>query len=60
VLANREIAPDAILRVVEERTGGKPFARIEDVISQDELVQWQERYRKVAGFSAQDLKRRIT
>ena len=26
VLANREIAPDAILRVVEERTGGKPFA----------------------------------
>ena len=60
VLANREIAPDAILRVVEERTGGRPFARIEDVISQDELVQWQERYRKVAGFSAQDLKRRLS
>jgi 2-polyprenyl-6-methoxyphenol hydroxylase-like FAD-dependent oxidoreductase len=57
VLANREIAPDAILRVVEERTGGRPFARIEDVISQQELVEWQERYRKVAGFSAQDLKK---
>ena len=25
VLANRSIAPDAILRVVEERSGGKPF-----------------------------------
>ena len=51
VLANREIAPDAILRVVEERTGGKPFRHINDVISNDELEQWQERYRQVAGFS---------
>jgi 5-methylphenazine-1-carboxylate 1-monooxygenase len=51
VLANREIAPDAILRVVEERTGGQPFKDINDVISNDELVQWQERYRQVAGFS---------
>jgi len=51
VLANREIAPDAILRVVEERTGGKPFEHIDDVISNEELVQWQERYRQVAGFS---------
>jgi 2-polyprenyl-6-methoxyphenol hydroxylase-like FAD-dependent oxidoreductase len=56
VLANREIAPDAILRVVEERTGGAPFARIEDVISQEELVAWQERYRRVAGFKAEDLR----
>jgi 2-polyprenyl-6-methoxyphenol hydroxylase-like FAD-dependent oxidoreductase len=58
VLANRGIAPDAIIRVVEERTGGKPFARIEDVISRAELVEWQERYRKVAGFAADDLKGR--
>jgi 2-polyprenyl-6-methoxyphenol hydroxylase-like FAD-dependent oxidoreductase len=58
VLANRGIAPDAIIRVVEERTGGRPFARIEDVISREELVQWQERYRKVAGFAADDLKGR--
>ena len=58
VLANRGIAPDAIIRVVEERTGGKPFDRIEDVISREELVAWQERYRKVAGFAADDLKGR--
>jgi 5-methylphenazine-1-carboxylate 1-monooxygenase len=56
VLANRDIAPDAVLRVVEERTGGKPFARIDDVISPNELVEWQERYRKIAGFAADDLK----
>jgi 2-polyprenyl-6-methoxyphenol hydroxylase-like FAD-dependent oxidoreductase len=57
VLANREIAPDAVLRVVHERTGGRPFAHIHDVISRDELVEWQERYRKVAGFAASDLRR---
>ncbi|MBO9513148.1 MAG: flavin-dependent oxidoreductase [Variovorax sp.] len=57
VLANREIAPDAVLRVVHERSGGRPFEKIEDVISQDELIDWQERYRKVAGFSADALKR---
>ncbi len=45
VLANRGIAPDAIIRVVEERTGGKPFEAIEDVISREELVAWQERYK---------------
>ncbi len=55
VLANREIAPDAILRVVEERTGGKPFQRIEDVISVRELEEWQARYKKVAGFAREDL-----
>lgn len=59
VLANRHIAPDAILRVVQERTGGKPFARIEDVISAQELEQWQERYKKVAGFAKDDLSRRV-
>lgn len=58
VLANRGIAPDAIIRVVEERTGGKPFERIEDVISHEDLVQWQERYRQVAGFSSDKLKAR--
>lgn len=60
VLANREIAPDAIIRVVEERTGGKPFARIEDVISTQELEQWQARYKKVAGFAREDLGRKVS
>src|SRR5262249_49761151 len=50
VMANRTAYPDAILRVVQDRTGGKPFDDINDVISQDERDQWQSRYRQVAGF----------
>ncbi|MGK8209360.1 flavin-dependent oxidoreductase [Burkholderia cenocepacia] len=57
VLANREIAPDAILLVVDERTGGQPFDSIDDVISRDERKQWQLRYKEVAGFSADALAR---
>jgi 2-polyprenyl-6-methoxyphenol hydroxylase-like FAD-dependent oxidoreductase len=57
VIANRSISPDAILNVIEERTGGKAFDRIEDVISHEELVEWQERYKTVAGFAARDLQR---
>jgi 2-polyprenyl-6-methoxyphenol hydroxylase-like FAD-dependent oxidoreductase len=55
VLANRRISPDAILRVVEERTGGAPFANIEDVLTKAEFDEWQARYRHVAGFAKQDL-----
>lgn len=55
VLANREIAPDAILLVVDERTGGEQFVNIDDVISNDERKQWQQRYKQVAGFSAEVL-----
>jgi 2-polyprenyl-6-methoxyphenol hydroxylase-like FAD-dependent oxidoreductase len=50
VLANRSSSPDAILRVVEERTHGKPFADIDAVITRDELSAWQARYRATAGF----------
>ena len=33
VLMNRTNPPDAILRVAYEKTGGKPFDNIDDVIS---------------------------
>lgn len=51
VLANRSISPDAILQVVEDRSGGKPFNKIEDVLTDAEFKQWQDRYREVAGFN---------
>jgi 2-polyprenyl-6-methoxyphenol hydroxylase-like FAD-dependent oxidoreductase len=57
VMANRGMSPDAILNVIEERTGGVPFDCIDDVISREELVEWQERYKAVAGFAARDLQR---
>jgi 2-polyprenyl-6-methoxyphenol hydroxylase-like FAD-dependent oxidoreductase len=49
VRANRTNPPDAILREVWQRTGDRPFARIEDVISGDELDAISERYKRVAG-----------
>lgn len=50
VLENRRNPPDAILREVYERTGDKPFAKIDEVISADELKALTERYKRVAGY----------
>jgi 2-polyprenyl-6-methoxyphenol hydroxylase-like FAD-dependent oxidoreductase len=50
VLENRRNPPDAILREVYERTGDRPFARIEDVIPESELRAISERYKRVAGY----------
>ncbi|MSQ72439.1 MAG: flavin-dependent oxidoreductase [Betaproteobacteria bacterium] len=51
VRTNREVPPDFINIKVEELTGGKPFRHIDDVISQEELRQISENYKRVAGFS---------
>jgi 2-polyprenyl-6-methoxyphenol hydroxylase-like FAD-dependent oxidoreductase len=50
VLENRRNPPDAILREVYERTGDKPFAKIDEVISADELKAVTDRYKRVAGY----------
>jgi len=55
VLMNRVAPPDAILLTVHELTGGKPFTRIEDVISREELQAVSNRYKQVAGFSVNAL-----
>lgn len=55
VLANRVSPPDAILGEVDRRTGGKAFARIEDVISQEEMAAMSEGYKQVAGFGKSQL-----
>ena len=55
VLTNRTNPPDAILREVYLRTGDKPFRRIDDVISHDELAALSERYQRVAGFDKESL-----
>jgi len=52
VLANRSTPPDAILREVHERSGDKPFARIEDVVSREELARIAENYKQIAGLRA--------
>ena len=58
VLANRAIGPDAILRTVHERTGDKPFGKIEDVISAEEMVDSGENYKRIAGFEREALRNR--
>ena len=50
VLTNRANPPDAILREVWQRTGDRPFARIEDVISAAELRGLSEGYKAIAGL----------
>jgi len=51
VLANRRNPPDAILREVFERTGDRPFAQIEDVISDQEIRALSDGYKQVAGYA---------
>ena len=60
VLTNRTDPPDAILREVWQRSGGRRFDRIEDVISSAELETISERYKKVAGFDRETLKARAS
>jgi 2-polyprenyl-6-methoxyphenol hydroxylase-like FAD-dependent oxidoreductase len=55
VLQNRSAPPNVIGDTVEQRTGGKRFDRLEDVISQDELRAIFERYQKVAGYHVQQV-----
>jgi 2-polyprenyl-6-methoxyphenol hydroxylase-like FAD-dependent oxidoreductase len=56
VLANRENPPDAIIREVYLRTGDRPFARIEDVISDDELRAISDRYKRIAQYDQASLR----
>ena len=58
VLTNRNDPPDTILREVWNRSGGKPFDRIEDVMPTDELQGILDRYKKVAGFDRETLRTR--
>lgn len=49
VLLNRECAPDAILDVVEHRSGGLRFPEIDAVMTRDERVSLLSRYARVSG-----------
>lgn len=56
VFANRSVPPDFIIKKVDELSGGKPFNRIEDVISQAELQAISDNYKTTAGFSVEALR----
>jgi 2-polyprenyl-6-methoxyphenol hydroxylase-like FAD-dependent oxidoreductase len=50
VRTNRKDPPDAILREVYLRSGDRPFAKVGDVISQEELAALSEGYKRIAGY----------
>jgi 2-polyprenyl-6-methoxyphenol hydroxylase-like FAD-dependent oxidoreductase len=58
VLTNRTNPPDAILREVFMRTSDKPFGKIDDVISREELAALSEGYKQIAGYSRDALRMR--
>ena len=57
VLQNRSAPPNVLVDTVEQRTGGKRFEKLDDVISQDELKAIFERYQKVAGYHVNQVSR---
>jgi 2-polyprenyl-6-methoxyphenol hydroxylase-like FAD-dependent oxidoreductase len=56
VETNRSVPPDFINIKVDELAGDKPFRHIDDIISQAELREISESYKKVAGFSLEAAK----
>ena len=57
VLANRQNGPDEVLEIVERRAPDG-FARIEDVLSADELARVAAAYKRLAGFDKDALNER--
>ena len=55
VHANRTVPPDAILKVIYDRTGDKPFQKIDDIIGSDELESIADNYKTIAGFDLNSL-----
>ncbi len=54
VLANRGLGPELPMQLVEERAPDG-FAELSDVITPDEILEVTDGYRKMAGFSLQQL-----
>ena len=51
VETNRTTPPDFINIRVDELSGDKPFRHIDDLISQEELRQMSDDYKRIAGFA---------
>ena len=56
VLTNRTSPPDIINIRVEELTQDRPFDDLAKFISQDELRQLSDKYKRIAGFAPDDVK----
>jgi 2-polyprenyl-6-methoxyphenol hydroxylase-like FAD-dependent oxidoreductase len=52
VTTNREHPPDFLNIKVEELVGDRPFENLDAYITQDELRQLSDEYKRIAGFAA--------
>lgn len=57
VLANRQNGPEQVMQLVEQRAPDG-YARIEDVLSADELAEAAAGYKRIAGFDREQLNHR--
>ena len=57
VVQNRTAPPNLLVDLVEQRTGGKRFERLDDVVSQDEMKAIVEDYQKTAGYHVNQISR---
>ena len=57
VLANRRNGPEQVMQLVQERAPDG-FARIEDVLTQQELEESASAYKRIAGFDKDELNAR--
>ncbi len=57
VLANRRNGPEQVMQLVQQRAPGG-FARIEDVLTADELEDTASAYKRIAGFDRETLNTR--
>jgi 2-polyprenyl-6-methoxyphenol hydroxylase-like FAD-dependent oxidoreductase len=55
VRTNREHPPDFINIKVEQLVGDRPFERLDDYITQDELKALSDEYKRIAGFALPDV-----
>ena len=58
VHASRSAPPDVILKAVHERSGDRPFERIEDVMTATEMAALSDSYKRVAGYHRESLSSR--
>ena len=55
VRTNRDFPPDFINTKVEELVGDRPFENLDSYISQNEIRMLSENYKRVAGFTLEDV-----
>ena len=57
VRTNRTSPPDIINLKVEELVGDRPYDKLENYVTQEELRQLSDQYKTIAGFSVESLER---